>query len=328
MKKIVIVFFIVLTLLSQICLGQEMKASVKLDTNAMLIGDQVKMHLAITVPAKSAVIWPVIGDTIMGHIRILNRTKTDTVYSPDKKITSLNRSYLLTTFDSGYYSFPPVRFYVQNLPDTTKIPMQTEGFFLNVHTIRVDTTQAFKPIKGPIKVPISFRELLPYILAGIIAILIIWFIVFYIKKRRKSEPIFQIRPKIRLLPHEVALAELEKLRIKKLWQAGKIKDYYTELTEIIRIYIHDRFEIMAMEMTSDEILDLINQHHEIQKSSKGKLNQMFILADLVKFAKALPLPSEHEGSLDDAVAFVHETIMQPLLQPELAEKPEQVTEKI
>ena len=79
--------------------------------------------------------------------------------------------------------------------------------------------------------------MLPWILLGLGAILLILFIAWYIVKRKKQQPILQFKPKIVLLPHETALQELEKLRIKKLWQSGKIKEYHSELTEILRKYI-------------------------------------------------------------------------------------------
>jgi len=300
-------------------LSQDISIMTRLDTNAMLIGDQVKMHIGISVPAKSLVTWPMIGDTILGHIRVLNRSKIDSAVSPDRKILKLDQTFILTTFDSGFYAIPPIRFFIQQPPDTTKIARQSEPLFLNVHTVHVDTTLAIKPIKGPIKIPISFREMLPWIIAGIIIIGLIGFILYWLKKRKKAEPLFRLTPKITLLPHETALAELEKLGKKKLWQSGKIKEYHTELTEIVRKYIEERFGIMAMEMTSDEIMDSLNERAGISKATLDKLVQIFTLADLVKFAKAQPLPSDHELSFDHAITFVKDTILRIIEQNEVKE---------
>ena len=108
---------------------------------------------------------------------------------------------------------------------------------LAVHTVKVDTTQAIKPIKGPLNVPITFKEVLPFILATLIVIGMIISLVWYLKKRKKQEPVFRLKPRVVLQPHEKALQELEKLRVKKLWQEGKIKEYHSELTEILRKYI-------------------------------------------------------------------------------------------
>jgi hypothetical protein len=294
----------------------------RLDTNTMLIGDQVRFNIGISMPVKTLVRWPVIGDTILGHIRVLNRSRIDSTYSADKKTLRLNQSFLLTTFDSGYFAIPPVRFYIQQPPDTTRIVQQSEPAFLNVHSVHVDTTLAIKPIKGPIKIPISFREMLPWIIAGLLVIGLISFIIYWLRKRRKAEPVFRIRPRIIMQPHETALMELEKLRIKKLWQGGRIKEYHTELTEIIRKYIEERFSIMALEMTSDEILESLNERVGISKDDMNRLVQIFVMADMVKFAKAQPLPTEHELSLEHAVTFIKNTILRMVEQKESKEPKE------
>lgn len=324
MGKTLFIRIIIAALLIQKVLCQDIKVITRLDTNAALIGDQVGMHIGISVPVKSIVTWPLIGDTILGHIRVLGRSKIDSVLSPDRKILKLNQNLLLTTFDSGFYAIPPVRFFIQEPPDTTKISRQSEPLFLNVHSVHVDTTLAIKPIKGPIKIPISFREMLPWIILGILIIVVITFIIYWLKKRKQAEPIFRLKPKFTMSPHETALIELEKLRSKKLWQSGKIKEYHTELTEIIRKYIEERFGIMALEMTSDEIVESLNDRAEISKGALDKLVTIFTLADLVKFAKAQPLPSDHELSLEYAVTFVKDTIIRVVEQKEVTELKEPV----
>ena len=96
--------------------------------------------------------------------------------------------------------------------------------------------------------------------------------------------------------------------MQKLWQAGRVKEYHTQLTEILRTYIEDRFKRNALESTSSEIIDDLTGHPEITKEVLEKLRQLLVLADLVKFAKAMPLPAEHESCLDNGVEFVKATI--------------------
>lgn len=306
--------------LLQRLLCQDINVITRLDTGAMLIGDQVRMHIGINVPVKSSVTWPVIGDSILGHIRVLNRSKIDSVYSPDKKTLKLHQSLVLTTFDSGFYAIPPVKFLVQQPPDTSRLIRQSEPMFLTVHSLHVDTTQAIKPIKGPIKIPLSFREMLPWIIAGVILLLLGYFLFYWLRKRKNAEPVFRLKPRIILQPYEIALQELEKLRLKKVWQSGKIKEYHTELTEILRIYIEGRFGMMAMEMTSDEIIDQLKDNKEIIKDALDKLIQIFFMADLVKFAKAQPLPSEHELSLEYGITFVKDTMLRVVEYEEVTEQ--------
>jgi hypothetical protein len=116
---------------------------------------------------------------------------------------------------------------------------------------------------------------------------------------------------VKYQPHEWALMELEKLRVKKLWQAGKIKDYHTEITDILRKYIEDRFHLMAMESTTAEILEDIENKTLVLKEYREILDKTLSMADLVKFAKYLPLPEEHEKSMDYAIDFINSTNSTP-----------------
>ena len=287
--------------------GQAYKASASLSPHTILIGDQVDMNLSFSVPKGTQVIWPTIQDTILGNIRVIGRSKIDTAWSADKQNLQMSQKLRLTCFDSGFYTIPPIHFFYRNLPDTTIRSEQTGLQVLTVHTLAVDTTQAIKPIKGPVKVGFSILDYLAWIIAGFLFIAIAGFLIWYYFKRKKGEPIFVFRPAVKYQPHEWALMELEKLRVKKLWQEGKIKDYHTELTDILRKYIEDRFHLMAMESTTGEILDDLEEKTLVPKDPREILSRILTMADLVKFAKYLPLPDEHEQSMEYAIDFINKT---------------------
>jgi len=105
----------------------------------------------------------------------------------------------------------------------------------------------------------------------------------------------------------MALNALQVLKDKKLWQQGRIKDYHTGLTDIIRNYIATKFNIHAIEMVTFEITEAINTLN-VSAATKDKLKQMLELADLVKFAKEHPLPADEEQSMNYAIDFVRDTI--------------------
>jgi hypothetical protein len=291
--------------------GQGYKATAKLEPHTILIGDQVNLNLNFSFPSGTQVVWPSIKDTILGKIQVISRSKVDSSWSADKKNLRLSQNLRLTCFDSGFYTIPPIRFYYRNLPDTTIRYEQSGIQILTVHTMAVDTTLAIKPIKGPVKVPFSILEYLPWILAGLLFLAIAGFLLYYLIRKRKGEPIFVLRPAVRYQPHERALMELEKLRVKKLWQAGKWKEYHTELTDILRKYLEDRFHLMAMESTSGEILDDLEEKTAIPKECRKMLGEILSMADLVKFAKYLPLPEDHEQSMEYALDFVNKSNMTP-----------------
>jgi hypothetical protein len=305
-------YFLFLLLLSgTIAFGEGYKATAKLEPRSILIGDQVNLSLNFSFPSGTQVVWPSIKDTILGNIQVISRTKVDTSWFPDKKNLQLTQKLRLTCFDSGFYTIPPIRFYYRNLPDTTIRFEQTEIQILTVHTLAVDTTLAIKPIKGPVKIPFSILEYLPWIIAGMLFLAIAGFLLYYLIRRRKGEPIFLLRPSVKYQPHEWALMELEKLRTKKLWQAGKMKEYHTELTDILRKYIEDRFRLMAMESTTGEILEDLEEKTGIRKECRTTLGKILSMADLVKFAKYLPLQEDHEQSMENAVDFINKTFATP-----------------
>jgi LPXTG-motif cell wall-anchored protein len=288
--------------------AQNVTVSARLDTASMLIGDHVGMKLQFTGPVNARVIWPFIPDTMLSSLQVIGRGKIDTTISASApKTLTLAQEINLTCYDSGFYPIPEIGFQYRIPPDTTLHTIHAEMMTLIVHTVKVDTTQAIKPIKGPMKIPITFREVLPWLLLGLAAALLIAGGIWYWRKRKKNEPVFTLKPRVKLLPHEVALTEMEKLRIKKLWQSGKIKEYHSELTEILRRYIEERFKVPALEQTSAEIMESLSEHGCCETNTIGRLSQVLLLADMVKFAKALPGAAENEKSLTEAVEFVYET---------------------
>ena len=299
-----------LLLISIVSFGQQPIATATIDTNAMLIGDQVNLALQFSGPSGMQIAWPLIPDTILEKIDVLNREKIDTVMNKQSNTTSYSQNILLTCFDSGFYTIPPIRFHYRMLPDTTIYVTQTRMHFLAVHTVAVDTTKPIKPIKGPMRAPLTFREILPWIIVGLVVIALIIFLIYYLRKRKKKEPIFRFRPRIQLKPHEVALTEFEKLRVKQLWQQGKLKGYYTELTDILRNYIEDRFNIAAMESTSAEILHDLLEVKSINRSVWDDLGKMLMMADMVKFAKENPTPEQNDENLEKGIKFINNTVPQ------------------
>jgi len=284
--------------------AQDINAWSSLDTNAITIGSQVKYELGITIPYDMLVGWPMIGDTLTSNIEVLRRSNIDTVYT-DSDI-SLHQQFIITSFDSGYFEISPTIFQFKHINDSNIYSTSTGMQFLQVYVPEVDTSQAFKAITGPIKEPYTFQELLPWILVTTAAVILIGLLIFYLIKRKKKQPIFKRKPKPTLPPHIVAITKLEELRLTKIWQSGRLKKYYSELTDIIREYMFHRYHFDAPEMTSDEIITKLHEF-EINKDAMSKLEGVMHLSDMVKFAKAVPTALENDLGLTHCVDFVNET---------------------
>lgn len=298
------VTLLIVMLSTAIASAQNVEAYAKLDTNAMMIGDHVGLQLGLKMPEGFIARWPQLIDTISKNIEIISKQPVDTL----KSNGSLEFKQLLTitSFDSGYFALPEFKFHYQNGNDSTKFTVGSNQLYLMVNVPKVDTTQAFKVIKGPVEEPVTFAEIFPWLLLGLVVIGIAGFLWWYIRKRKKNQPVFIRRPKPALPPDILAIQKLEELRLAKIWQQGKLKVYFTELTDIVREYLDGRFNIDAMEMTSYEINEAIEEK-KVNSQAIEKLRNVLELADLVKFAKAQTTPLENDLSLNHCVDFVKET---------------------
>jgi hypothetical protein len=219
----------------------------------------------------------------------------------------LSQSLTLTTFDEGNYVFPSIPFYDSD----SALLAQTQEIYLQVNTMEVDTLLPIKEIKEPLSAPVTWKEILLYggislgaaaVLAGII------FLIRYFT--RKKKPISLVKEKPKIPAHIIALEALNKLWQKKLCAAGHTKEHYSELSDIVRTYIENRWEITAMEMVSSEIIAAL-ENCEIPLAQMKKLESMLSLADMVKFAKAHPLPDENSLHYQNMVEFVERTTPAP-----------------
>ncbi len=299
-----IVILISFLLVSIVVKSQETGAWSSLDSSAIMIGDQIKYNIGISVPENTQVYWPLITDTITRNIEVLDRTTIDTIYEDDQ--LNLTQSFLITSFDSGYFELPEVDFQFKLDADTTIYSTSTGILFLQVFVPEVDTSQAFKPIVAPISEPYTLAEILPWIIVITAGLILIGIIIWLFVKRQKKQPVFKRKPAPSLPPDVEALNKFEELRHAKVWQSGQIKKYFTELTDITRVYLERRYHFDAMEMTSDEIISTLN-NKSVNAEAKSKLENVLRLADMVKFAKAQPTPLENDLGLTHCVDFVNET---------------------
>ena len=294
------------------------KAKAKLDTTAIMIGDQIGMDLSLEVPQGTKVRWPRLPDTLVPHIEIMNRGNIDTIRKENSLL--LRRHLTITSFDSGYFNITPMKFPVL-LPGHSKADtLTTSDLFLQVYTPKVDTTKPFKPIVGPVAEPYTLGEILPWILLALAILGGLAFLIWYLIKRKKNQPLFARKPKPQLPPAEEAIQRLEEIRLARMWQAGKLKAYHSAITDIMRNYFSRRFGIDAREMTTGEIIQKLEKEPIVNKEVLEKVKGAFELADLVKFAKVKPSPLENDTSLNYCIDFVNETKEVPP-PPENGENP-------
>ena len=305
LKYGVILMFLTLALATEKAGAQGVKAFSKADTTAIMIGDQIGFDFGISLPDSFKVQWPFFSDTLVQGIEVIKKMPVDTLRTESG--TTYSQRFVITGFDSGYYQLPPVRFVFSRGNDTTRYSIETDPVGLKIFVPEVDTTKAFKPIEAPLEEPVTLGEILPWAGLALLIAALVAFAVYYYKRRKQQKPVFGKKEKPLPPPHVVALNKLEELRLAKLWQAGKVKEYHSAITDIMREYIRRRFGFDAPEMTTDELFEELKTK-PVNDQAYAKLKNVFELADLVKFAKANPLPLENDQSIFDSIDFVKETM--------------------
>lgn len=286
--------------------AQQVVIRASLDSTQIQIGEQTRLHLEIASDKNAQLQLPYIPDTLTTGIEVLEISTPDTTDIDNNRI-QIKYDYLITSFDSALYRIPPFKLVAG--VDT----VYSNDLALKVSTLSVDTeTGNFYDIKDIMKPEWVWTDYLPivlYILGGGILAGLIIYIIIRLKKKQPILP-FNKEEVIVLPPHIRALKALEAIKEQKLWQHDKIKEYHSQISDVIRNYIDERFGINAMEMTSGQTLEVIRGVSDVD-FVYNNLKQLLLQADLVKFAKYFPLPEENELSMGNACLFVNNTIPVP-----------------
>jgi len=290
-----------------IAMGQNTpEIRVRITPDSIMIGDHFVLEVEITRDMMQVVGLPEFERGMFNEkVEILAETGLDTLAVDGRTIT-LKKSYLLTTFDEGYYTMGrfPALYLDKNITDTI---WSLDTMKLRVTTFEIDTTtMTIYDIKKPLKAPFRFGEISGYLIPGwiIAALISIGIYKAYMRYRRKL-PILGFAKRSDP-PHIVAIRALDELEKQKFLHEGRMKLYYSALTDILREYLAGRFGIAAMEMTSDEILQAVRPLGLSQKLTE-ELTLLLRCADLVKFAKHIPDIVEAKDSMRTTRALVEQT---------------------
>lgn len=289
-------------------LAQGVEVNAQVQEDHVAVGKPFSLDLTMKVPYGYYVEWNEFAtDTLSEQIDILKRGDLLRTADADSNVI-VQQQLTLMTFDTGYVQVPSIGLtYAKSVEDQLRMKAYTDPLQLYVTTIAVDTTQVFRPIVEPIAQPVSMKEVFPWLL-GVLILVLVGFAVWFLLKRRKpkldenGEPIKgPVIP-----PYNKAIGDLESLKQQKLWQVGKVKEYYSSLTDIAREYIEGQFNVNAVEMTTDEIMRDV-QELGFDEKLYGKLKDTMELADLVKFAKCTTSPLENDNAMSNMTDFVNDS---------------------
>ena len=273
--------------------AQEVK--VETNTKNIKIGEQIQYKVSVETPADTPVSFPE-GQTF-APLEMVKTRAADTLRDGGKY--RLVKEYYLTQFDEGNYTIPSQKIRINNKD------YFTDSLLVEVHTVAIDTLKQplydIKPIQE-VKKPFTSYGWILTIIAAVLLLLIVAF-VYFVFIRKKKFPFLQTQKK--LPPFDRAIQDLKELQNSKYLIQSQHKEYYTRLTDIVKVYLEEEVHILAKESTTDELLTKINL---LQEKGKLNLNQETITnlkrvlqtADLVKFAKNKPS--------DDNAEYDRETI--------------------
>ncbi|MCD7972408.1 MAG: BatD family protein [Candidatus Azobacteroides sp.] len=314
MRKFLYTTIICFLLTSVYIQAQSPVVKASLDSIGILVGEQTNIHLEVTGPIGSLINFPVFSDTIISGIELVETGKPDTIKA-DNSQEQITLDYKITGFDEGLYYIPPFSVVVNG--DS----IFSNSLSLKISAFEVDTiSKQFYDIKPVMKPDFVWSDYLWILITVWIGLILLGVLLYYIFFKKKKIKQLIKKPEKIIPPHLKALSDLDELKKQRLCENERYKEYYTGLTDILRIYLTGRFGINAMGMTSDEILQAFSIHNE-DDSGGENLKQILYLADLVKFAKLHPLPDENELSYMNARLFISQT------QPDEVRKEEKIEEQ-
>jgi hypothetical protein len=296
-QNIILLFLVALSAHSQ-----NVSVEARIDSVAIMIGQQVGMTITVISPENKTVQMPAMQPRqyITPGVEIVDVAKDDTAEVADgRKIT---RRILLTSFDENAYKIPSQTVKVEGKT------YKTNPLALKVITMDVDTLHLnqFFPPKDVQDNPFMWSEWSPLFWMSTILLLLIAIGVYLYLRYKQNKPIISRILIVRHIPaHQKALSAIDRIKQSKIQNSENPKEYYTQLTDTLRKYIEERFGFSAMEMTSAEIISRLRDTGDPTMISE--LRELFNTADLVKFAKHSTMLNENDLNLVNAVNFIDQT---------------------
>lgn len=324
MRRLFIIISILLSVIVQ-AYAQNVTVEARIDSIAILVGQQTGYHVGVTVKEGKKVQFPVFSPSqpITPGVEVVETQPSDT-QKLDDGFLRVSAHYILTSFDDTLYYIPPFKVKVDNKQ------YESKSLALKVLTMDVDTLHPnqFFPPKDIQNNPFLWSEWssLIWLSVGVLVLYVLCLMMFF-RLKSKKPIIFHVKIVKLIPPHQKALTSIEQIKREGNTQTAEdAKRYYTHLTDALRKYMNERFGFNAMEMTSSEIIERLKKEKDQQKIEE--LTMLFETADLVKFAKFSVGVNENDHNLISAINFINETKQENLpteerIQPTVTEQDKQ-----
>ncbi len=283
--------------------GQQPAVSAKVDRSRITVGDVIRYTVTVSAADGIQVDLPPETDEI-GDFEVRSYQATGPLTEEGKKVWTLE--YTLAIFSTGEFKIPSPKVTYHSGNQAQKNELSAEAIEVVVESVKPAEAEDILDIKAPVAIPRNWWSLWPWfvIAAGLIALGVFAFV--WHRRRDSGEEGIVAPRKEQLPPHEDAYRALRQLGDAGLLEQQMIKLYYIKISEIIRRYIGRRFQVVAMELTSTEVLDRLRRA-KIEEDAYRLFQEFFSLCDLVKFAKYRPSEAQHGQVMKVAIEIVDVT---------------------
>ncbi|MCP5005878.1 MAG: protein BatD [Planctomycetes bacterium] len=277
------------------------KADAAVDKARSTIGERIRFRVSVDAPKGTDIVFPEMAeelkefDVIDSGTQLLDREEGRAIEE---------RWFLLETFKPGSYIIPSISIYYKLKEMKEEQDIKTPEIYIEIVSTLDENADDIRDIKPPVFLKKDYLRLY-ILLAAIFGTMALIGIPFFLIYRKKQEKAVIVPPP--LPAHEIAYKALEKLQSLDLASKGQIKEYYFHLSDIVRHYIENRFELMAPERTTEEFLIEMTTTNKLDKIHQQLIGNFLEHSDLVKFAAYAPQDQEIEDSYCSAKRLVDET---------------------
>ncbi|MFA7420602.1 MAG: hypothetical protein WCZ90_13035 [Melioribacteraceae bacterium] len=285
--------------------AQTISVAVSTDTTVYQVGDYITLIIEARYDKSISIKLPPVKDSIkvLDYIQTLPVDKKEV----DGKIVEYHK-FIFSKYDSAQVTIPSLNIEYSEGKSGEKKFLATTPITITINKLQVNQQEDIRDVKEPYTIPLPWWIIL-LVVVGTVGLAIGGYYLYKYWKKRKEGKI-ELKPEVIIPPYDIALAKLDELGQKKLWQNGKVKEFHSEVTEIVREYFEKRFNFRALEMPSSEILPVLSYLEE-GKVIVETADKFFSNADLVKFAKFEPMPHINDEMMTQAYEMVKLTIPAP-----------------
>ncbi len=283
--------------------SQEITARASTDKTQYLVGDYVEYTISIEYDKGTKIFPPDIIADSLRNVVLLRKEKPVEEEKSGRQIVTYQ--YTLAGYDSAGVTVPQIAVTYQIPGDSTRRIVYTNSVGFTILTLKVNPQAEIKDVKPPEMIMLNWKLVVFWVLVGLYVVGILLY--YYLLNRKKQVKADLTKKELLLPPHVAALNALRELDERRLWQQGRVKEYHSSITEIVRRYFEERFDMPAMELPTSEALDFLRQKLDTEPII-GTTQDFLSNADMVKFAKFTPLNSVNEEMMKQAIEIVNLTI--------------------